>query len=318
MDQNITSAYDGIVKSGNYSCVRKPRIIKAYGNEYQIPVKTAEFSERLQSAIAAIAKTANTDIYDTVRKIRNGIALFIGEEEAERIFPDESFDKINIKEIIDFWALLNHELAAGQQKMLDEYMPMKNNLLFGNLPTAYEYNGKSYEMQTDFREWIKFDMLLTDEDIPMKDKLRRLIKIIFPEVPDDAALWDFIMWFYRCGKERSNTSSGKGTGGKKQSAVYSFKHDDGYIYAAFMEVYEINLVNIPYLHWWEFKALFNSLHDCKFTDIMGYRAEEVTSKTPDNIKKFFTKMKKIYALPRPLSEQQKLDELKRIKEKMGY
>lgn len=194
---------------------------------------------------------------------------------------------------------------------------MKNNLLFGNLPSAYEYNGKIYEMQTDFREWIKFDLLITDEDIPMKDKFSRLTEIIFPAVPDDSTLWDFIMWFYRCGKEHPS-SSGKGSGGIKQSAIYSFRYDDEYIYSAFLEVYGINLVSIPYLHWWEFKALFDSLHDCKFTDIMGYRAETVTSKTPDNIKKFLTKMKKVYALPRPLSEQQKLDELKRIKEKMGY
>lgn len=36
---------------------------------------------------------------------------------------------------------------------------MENNLLFGTLPSAYEYNGRRYEMQTDFREWIKFDLL---------------------------------------------------------------------------------------------------------------------------------------------------------------
>lgn len=195
---------------------------------------------------------------------------------------------------------------------------MENNLLFGTLPSAYEYNGMVYEMQTDFREWIKFDLLLTDEDIPMKDKFHRLVKIIFPIVPDDIALWDFIMWFYHCGKEHKPASSGKGGGGKKTPAVYSFRYDDGYIYAAFTEVYGINLSSISYLHWWEFKALFDSLHDCKFTDIIGYRAETITSKTPDYMKKHLTKMKKIYALPRSLSEQQKLDELKRMKEKMVY
>ena len=195
---------------------------------------------------------------------------------------------------------------------------MENNLLFGTLPSAYEYNGKIYEMQTDFREWIKFDILLTDEDIPMKDKFSRLIELIFPVIPDDSTLWDFIMWFYKCGKERWSAPAGKGSGAKKQSAVYSFRYDDEYIYSAFLKVYHIDLENVTYLHWWKFKAMFNSLDDCKFTDIMGYRAEDITSKTPAHMKEFLTKMKKIYALPRSLSEQQKLDELKRIKEKMGY
>lgn len=119
MDQNIKQTYDGIVKSENYSCVRKPKIIKAYGKEYQIPVKTAEFSQKWEAVIKSIAKT--TEISDTVREIKKGIALFIGEVETERIFPDESFDKTSIKDIIDFWTMLNHELAVSQQKMLDEY-----------------------------------------------------------------------------------------------------------------------------------------------------------------------------------------------------
>ena len=64
--------------------------------------------------------------------------------------------------------------------------------------------------------------------------------------------------------------------------------------------------------------MFRSLHDCKITDIMGYRVEKVTSKTPDYRKDFINEMKKIYALPRSLSEEQKLNELRRIKEKAGY
>lgn len=119
MDQNIRTSYGVIVKSGNYSCVRKPKIVEAYGKEYQIPVKTTEFSQQWESVIKSIAKT--TEISDTVKELKNGIALFIGEDEAERIFPADSFDKTNIKEIIDFWTLLNYELAVSQQKMLDEY-----------------------------------------------------------------------------------------------------------------------------------------------------------------------------------------------------
>ena len=116
----------------------------------------------------------------------------------------------------------------------------------------------------------------------------------------------------------ARADSKKTSGTKKQADAYSFEYDDGYIYAAFMERYGIDIVDIEYLHWWKFKAMFRSLHDCKITDIMGYRVEKVTSKTPDYRKDFLNEMKKIYALPRSLSEQQKLNELRRIKEKAGY
>lgn len=318
MDQSIKPSYGRVVKSGEYSCEKKPRILRAYGREYEIPVKTADFSGKLQAANKAIAGTSK--LSNTVREVKNGIALFIGREEAERIFPDEKIDQIDIDEITSFWLALNSELEQGKNDMLARYTVsevIRSNLLSGNLPSAYEYNGRVYEMQTDFREWIKFDLLITDEDILMKDKIRRLIEMIFPVVPDDISLWDFIMWFYHCGKIRSG-SEGNGGEGIRQSQVYSFRHDAGYIHAAFLEIYGIDLTDIPYLHWWKFKALFDSLHDCKFTDIMGYRAEKITSKTPDYMKKFLTKMKKIYALPRSLSEQQKINELKKMKEEMGY
>ena len=194
---------------------------------------------------------------------------------------------------------------------------MNMRALAGTLPSAYEYGGRVYEMQTDFREWIKFEMLLTDQDIILEDKLLRLEEIIFPVIPGDPGLLDFIMWFYHCGKVPADSTEPKAPE-KKQSVVYSFEHDYGYIYAAFMELYGIDLVDVPHLHWWKFMALFMSLHDCKFTDIVGYRSEKITSKTPEYKKEFLTRMKKIYALPRSLSEQQKIDELKRIKEKMGY
>ena len=194
--------------------------------------------------------------------------------------------------------------------------------LTGALPYAYEYNGRVYEMQTDFREWIKFELLLRDPDIIMEDKIRRLEEIIFPEIPKSADLWEFIIWFYNCGKVHADYTESKASEKKSpvknQFNVYSFEYDFGYIYAAFLELYGIDLVEIPYLHWWKFKSLFMSLHDCQFTDIVGYRSEKITSKTPEYRKEFLTRAKKMYALPRSLSEQQKIDELKRIKEQMGY
>ena len=72
-----------------------------------------------KSVIEAIAKT--TKISDTVKEIKNGIALFIGGEEAERIFPDDNLGQIDIDEILGFWLALNYEFGCSQDNMLDEY-----------------------------------------------------------------------------------------------------------------------------------------------------------------------------------------------------
>ncbi len=193
------------------------------------------------------------------------------------------------------------------------------NLMYEELPAVYEYGGKQYEIRTDFRNWIRFELLFTDWDVPMRDKKNALLRIIFSVVPPDPNLWEFILWFYKCGKEAREVKSAKTKGAKAKAtaAVYSFEHDDGYVYSAFLEVYGLDLTAVEYLHWWKFKALFRGLHDCKFTDIMGYRAEDL-DEAPDYRKKFLRDMKKLYALPRSLSEQQKIEELKRLKERVGY
>ncbi len=193
------------------------------------------------------------------------------------------------------------------------------NLLYEKLPAVYEYGGKQYDIRTDFRDWIRFELLFTDWDVPMRDKKNALLRIIFSVVPPDPNLWEFILWFYKCGKEAREVKSAKTKGAKAKAtaAVYSFEHDDGYVYSAFLEVYGLDLTAVEYLHWWKFKALFRVLHDCKFTDIMGYRAEDL-DEAPDYRKRFLRDMKKLYALPRSLSEQQKIEELKRLKERVGY
>ena len=35
-----------------------------------------------------------------------------------------------------------------------------------NIPVTYEQNGKSYAFHTDFREWIRFEALMLDADVP--------------------------------------------------------------------------------------------------------------------------------------------------------
>ena len=114
---------ESIIKAGEYSYSKKPRTLKAYGEEYQLPVKTIEFSDKLVAANEAIVKTS--DAHDTVEKIKNGIALFIGEAEAERIFPAERFNEIDIDEILGFWLALNFELGRSQNDLIARYSASK-------------------------------------------------------------------------------------------------------------------------------------------------------------------------------------------------
>ena len=117
---------NGTVKSGEFTYCRTPRVLKAYDSEYAIPVRTVEFEEKLKQAVNTISGTAAASTSDAVLAIREGIALFIGEDEVERIFPKDKLMELDVDEVLSFWQALNFEFNAAQNELLAKYRPAPN------------------------------------------------------------------------------------------------------------------------------------------------------------------------------------------------
>ena len=183
---------------------------------------------------------------------------------------------------------------------------MYYNLILDRLPNITP-NG--LKIRTDFRESIKFELLMQNSNIEEKDKVTLALNLYFYDIniKNEEELKksvNDILWFYRCGKEET-TSQGKETKKETSKRIYSYEFDAEYIYSAFMEQYKIDL-NKEHLHWWKFKALFNSLNEeVLFSKIMSYRAMDLLKIKDKDMKKYYKKMKKIYALPDSRSEEEK-------------
>lgn len=185
---------------------------------------------------------------------------------------------------------------------------MYYNIILGRLPTK---TPNKMRIRTDFRESIKFELLMQDNSISDTDKIKLALNLYYyePEKIQDVkkAIKD-ILWFYKCGKEDKNVDSEneENNVSNKQKQIYSYEFDAEYIYSAFMEQYKIDLNSIKYLHWWKFKALLISLNEnILFSKIMGYRAMNINKIKDKDMKKHYKKMKKIYALPDMRSEEEK-------------
>ena len=131
------------------------------------------------------------------------------------------------------------------------------NILFEEFPETVRVNGKSFLIETDFREWIRFIQLVDDDEVPWKIKCQLLLQWYVDGIPDDIeaavyALGDFLTMNKEDNEENDNSAP-------VPKQVYSFKQDAGCIYSAFRDVYNINLQTIPYMHWWEFQTLFAGL-----------------------------------------------------------
>lgn len=172
------------------------------------------------------------------------------------------------------------------------------NILIDELPDTVMVGGEEYEIRTDFRISMLFELLMQDGSVEPADKTKQALELYYPVIPGNyKEAVEALLWFYKCGKA-DNPQKQKINARKSKTRVYSFEYDDDYIYAAFMTQYGIDLQDIEDLHWWKFRAMFNSLtNQCEFVKIMEYRSIDLKDDMPKEQKSFYRKMKRIYALP---------------------
>ena len=187
------------------------------------------------------------------------------------------------------------------------------NMLLDLLPTEVEINGEKYEIRSDFRTSILFELLMFDEEVPEEIKYFQALNLYFPDLPpveDFEEALKKIMWFYGGGREDKELFS-KGNGSSSgEENIYSFEYDDEYIYSAFLSQYNVDLQDIEYLHWWKFKAMFKGLAEGqKIVEILKYRSINLNEIEDKKEREHYKKMQELYRLP---SKINKAEEDKRL------
>lgn len=177
------------------------------------------------------------------------------------------------------------------------------NLLLNKLP---KYTPSGLKIRTDFRESIKFELLMQDTNISKQEKVQLALNLYYKEISDvEQALRD-IIWFYSCNSIQKKENNQGNNNKENAKQIYSYEFDDKYIYSAFKEQYNIDLNSIKYLHWWKFKALMDNLNeDTQFVKIMGYRALDLSKIKDKEEKARYKKLKRLYALPDMRSTEEK-------------
>lgn len=193
------------------------------------------------------------------------------------------------------------------------------NILADDLPYSVTLAGTEVPISTDYRTGIRFERTLADVSVPEDEKLFSVLRMyygdgIFPLLADMDTVreaLDAVMRFYRCGSDvTAETEPEEGASGK--GPAFSYEHDAGYIYAAFMETYGIDLAR-DRLHWWQFRALFLGLPETvMFCKIMAYRTMEIPAKMSKEKKKFYRRMKRVYGLPEAAGKTDAVKEMEAI------
>lgn len=168
------------------------------------------------------------------------------------------------------------------------------NLLIDDLPETV--NG--IPIYTDYRNMVQFELLMQDEELSGLEKASLALNLLYREpVPDFQTAWDGLLWYHHKGMEPQVENGEKHRQRNASTPLYDFEQDAGYIYAAFWQVYRIDLQTVP-LHWWTFRELLFHLPDtCMMGKIMQIRGVDL-SEMKGAEKKHYQKMKAIFAIRR--------------------
>ena len=184
------------------------------------------------------------------------------------------------------------------------------SLLLDLNPVSVTIDDEVYEINSDFRTSILFELMMQDEELSNSEKIAGALRLYYPIIPNNKnKAIERLLEFYK-GNSEYNNKLNKRKNVNNTNPIYSYEYDGDYIYAAFMSQYNINLQSVKYLHWFEFKALFKSLNDTNMiVKIMQYRAKDLSKIEDKKERSFYSKMKKIYAIPVSKKEQEKQNEI---------
>lgn len=177
-------------------------------------------------------------------------------------------------------------------------------LLTGNLPVSFLIGGREYPISSDFGAMLKLEEIFSSEELTDEEKAAQALKLFYgciPEPLEEAVAQMCLFW--RCGRQEQE-GRGQAVGeGAYQPPIYSFTHDAGLIYGAFLTQYGIDLSRKS-LHWWQFMALFEALEEDRvLKEVMRCRAVEIKGDMPQAQKDYYNAMKRRYALPLPEQEE---------------
>lgn len=171
--------------------------------------------------------------------------------------------------------------------------------IYDALPESISIDGKEYGVNTDFRVWIEIDRLLCSGN--RLESITKAVMLCYKSLPPnlEAAVYG-ILDFYR-GEEVKAKKEGDSSGKR----IYDFYADSGYIYASFLSEYGLDLSACT-LHWHRFKALFAALgeNSC-IVRIMRYRSMDLSRVKDREQRRFYRRMKAVYALPDNRTDEEK-------------
>lgn len=132
------------------------------------------------------------------------------------------------------------------------------------------------EINTDFLTWMGIGVIIDNPDMMLTEKMDSILVPLFGECPYDPQValewYAAVVLFYTCEAEDRGLTP-------PDEQLLDWEYDSDTIWADFKHWYGIDLDETR-MHWWKFKALFNSLSpDSAIKGKMAIRGEDLNDYT---------------------------------------
>ena len=177
---------------------------------------------------------------------------------------------------------------------------MDMNLFYEEYPTFIKVHNEEIPIVTDFRSYVQLMDMLNDANLNSGEKFEMLKQYFKEEISDFGEAIDALVEFVtmeelpKCGHNAQGTEESDSN--KKE--LYSFSVDYPFIFSAFLHEYGINIRTVPYMHWWEFRMLFDGLsEDTEIMKRIMYRSINLNEIRDKDERKRIEKIQALIRLP---------------------
>lgn len=183
------------------------------------------------------------------------------------------------------------------------------NLLYEPFPESVTVDGRKCPIVTDFRKWIRFFTTLKDLELSEEEKIRFMLFYVKGFQQVNKNLIDALFSFYRADdlqlKKPIPEKDEMEDSAIKRPPLFDWDIDAKFVLGDFRRYYQIDLIRIKYLHWWEFRCLFDALpDDSNCQKRIAYRAVDLSKIKDKSERKRIAKIQREIAIPYLTEEEE--------------
>lgn len=176
--------------------------------------------------------------------------------------------------------------------------------MIGQLPTALEIGGQSYNINSDFRNVLTIFEAFSDVSLTDREKayicIKRLYAVNIPYKLVEEAIRK-AYWFCDGGDMPKTKPD--------EVRTIDWRHDEQIIFPAVSKTMGIaDVRSLPYLHWWSFLGCFGEIGEGLFSTVLSIRRKKSKGKKLEKYEQEFFKQNKELIILRTAEEQAAIDE----------